>query len=111
MKVKFTPQNSNNYPDLTPGNIYRIIGIEADDYRLINDFGSPYLYPSDLFLLVDSEEPSDWLTEFGEEGERYTYPPELNQAGFFEDYFDDEPTAVRTFHRYQNKQLLTTLGD
>ena len=104
MKVKFTPQNGNNYPDLTPGNVYRVIGIEADDYRLINDFGSPYLYPPYLFLIVDSEEPADWITEVGKEGEGYAYPPELNQPGFFEDYFDDEATAVHTFRRYQDKQ-------
>jgi hypothetical protein len=104
MKVKFTPQNGNSYRDLTADNVYRVIGIEADEYRLINDFGGPYLYPPDLFIVVESEEPADWVTEYGDEGERYAYPPELDQPGFFEDYFDDDPTAVLTFRRYQDKQ-------
>lgn len=110
MKMKFTPQNSNAYPELTPGNVYRIVGIQADGYRLINDFGSPYLYPPDLFLLVDGKEPADWLTEYGAEGERYTYPQELNQPGFFEHYFDDKATAVHTFRPYQSKQRLLAVA-
>jgi len=109
MKVKFAPPNGDDYPDLTPGNVYGVIGIEADDYRLINDMGYPYLYPHDLFLVIDAEEPADWETEYGADGERYAYPPELNQPGFFEDYFDDKPAAVHTFRRYLDKQRLLTV--
>jgi len=59
------------YPDLKPGQAYVVIGIEADDLRILNDAGRPFLYPRRLFTLVDSQEPSDWVTEYGEEGERY----------------------------------------
>lgn len=65
-----TPQ----YSDLTPGQPYGVIGIEADDFRLLNDQGRPYLYPCRLFEVVDPREPDDWVAEFGEDGERYAYP-------------------------------------
>jgi hypothetical protein len=80
-----------------------IIGIEADDLRLLNDEGQPYLYPHNLFVVVDGEEPADWQTEYGEEGERYAYSPELGRPGFFEDYFDGNPAAIHAFHHYLAK--------
>lgn len=102
MKVKLMKKNLDGieYQDLTLGNTYRVIGIEADDYRIINDEGQPYLYPPALFSIVDKHEPADWITEYGEEGERYAYPPELGRVGFFEDYFDDEPQAIAIFRHY-----------
>jgi len=48
MTVKLKQRNID-YPDLTPGQSYVVIGIEADDYRILNDHGRPYLYPHDLF--------------------------------------------------------------
>jgi hypothetical protein len=104
MKVKFVSKDSANYPDLTVGNVYQVIGIEADDYRVLNDEGQPYLYSHSLFTIVDAKEPAEWETEYGEDGERYAYPPELNASGFFEDYFDGRPEEVQIFRRYLNKQ-------
>jgi len=66
---------SSKYRDLTPGNVYRVIGIEADDFRLMNDAGRPFLYPSSIFIIVDPSEPRDWKTGQGPDGERYSYPP------------------------------------
>ena len=106
MIVKLRRRNSR-YPDLTPGQTYVVIGIEADDLRILNDAGRPYLYPRRLFELVDSHEPSDWVTEYGEEGERYAYPWPLNKPGFFEDFFDQKPKAVATFWRIVNQRLAT----
>jgi hypothetical protein len=87
MIVKLLEENPD-YPDLTPNQPYFVIGIEADDYRILNDHGKPYLYRSRLFKVIDSNEPNNWITEYGDDGERYSYPPELNEVGFFEDYFD-----------------------
>ncbi len=103
-------QENAEYPDLTTGTPYVVIGIEADDFRLLNDHGCPYLYPSHLFAVVDSYEPSDWVAEYGEEGERYAYPPDLNGAGFFEDFFDGKDEAVVTFWRTVNQRLALTAG-
>jgi hypothetical protein len=102
MKVRFINRASTKikYQDLTLHNIYQVLGIEADDYRIINDNGLPYLYSADLFTMVDSEEPKEWVTEYGEDGERYAYPPELNRVGFFEDYFDGQTETIIAFHQY-----------
>jgi hypothetical protein len=75
------------YPDLSEAQQYFVLGIEADDYRILNDAGKPYLYELELFDVVEPTEPRDWVTEFGEDGERYSYPAPLNEAGFFEDFW------------------------
>ena len=94
-----------DYPDLTPNQFYYVIGIEADDYRILNDHGKPYLYPSHLFQIVNSNEPEEWITDFGEDGERYSYFPDLNEVGFFEDYFDGKENAVLKFWHNVNQRL------
>jgi hypothetical protein len=91
--------------DLTPGQAYSVIGIEADDFRLLNDAGRPFLYPADAFEVVDPTRPPEWVVEHGDEGECYAYPPPLNEPGFFEDFFDDEPAAVARFWRVVNANL------
>jgi hypothetical protein len=101
MIVKLKKKNGR-YRDLTFGQPYVVIGIEANDLRILNDAGRPFLYPPGLFSLVDSREPVDWITEFGEDGERYSYPPLLNKSGFFEDFFDQKAKAVATFGRVVN---------
>ena len=95
------------YRDLTPGQPYPVIGVEGDDFRILNDAGRPYLYPPGLFKVVDPREPADWVSEFGEDGERYAYPAALNGPGFFEDFFDGKPSAVKTFWRILNQRLAT----
>ena len=106
MTVKLKRRNMQ-YPDLTSGYPYLVIGIEAGDLRVLNDHGRPYLYPVRLFEVVDPREPEDWITELGENGERYAYPPPLNECGFFEDFFDDNAEAVVTFWHVVNQRLAT----
>ena len=98
-------KQSSRYRDLSTRQPYMVIGIEADDLRILNDAGRPYLYPSQLFAVTYRHEPPDWVTEFGDDGERYAYPPALNKPGFFEDFFDDKPKAVSTFWRVVNQRL------
>ncbi|HKP36788.1 MAG TPA: hypothetical protein VJT71_08010 [Pyrinomonadaceae bacterium] len=106
MIVKLTKREAE-YPDLTFGQPYAVIGIEADDYRILNDAGRPFLYPSSLFTRIDSQEPRSWVTEFGEDKERYSYPSALNRPGFFEDFFDEEPNTVATFWHLVNQGFPT----
>jgi hypothetical protein len=98
-------KKSAKYPELASGQLYAVIGIEAGHYRILNDFGRPYLYPPSLFQLVDKREPADWVTETGEDGERYSYPSALNKPGFFEDFFEHKTKAVSTFWRIVNRRL------
>lgn len=104
MIVKLRRKNSR-YPDLSTHQSYVVIGIEADDFRILNDNGKPYLYPTRLFGVIDHHEPLNWVTEFGDDGERYAYPPPLNAPGFFEDFFDEASNAVSTFWRTVNQNL------
>jgi hypothetical protein len=79
---------------LTVGREYEVLGIEADYYRVLNDpetwpYGNdPVLFHPSGFRLLDAKEPSFWVCQIGEEGERYCYPPEWSEPGFFEDYHD-----------------------
>ncbi len=104
MIVKLKKKNAR-YRDLTFGQPYVVIGIDADHLRILNNVGRPFLYPRDLFSMVDPREPVDWVTELGDDGERYSYPAALNKSGFFEDFFDEKAKAVATFWRVVNLRL------
>ena len=95
----------SQYADLSEEQLYFVIGIEADDYRIINDSGKPYLYPANIFTVSDSREPQDWVTNYGENGERYSYPSQLNDPGFFEDVFDHKPEQTSIFWHNVNHCL------
>ena len=56
MIVKLKKKNGR-YRDQTFAQPYVVIGIEADDLRILNEAGRPFLYPPDLFSLVDPREP------------------------------------------------------
>lgn len=95
-------------PELTPGAEYPVIGIEADACRVLNDHGAPYLYPPEIFEVVDPREPAGWIVEIGDDGEKYAYPPMLNPADFFEDFFEGKEDAVKAFWRIVNRCMLMT---
>ncbi|MBW8875329.1 MAG: hypothetical protein JF614_10235 [Acidobacteria bacterium] len=76
------PERDSRYPDLTPGQPYVVLGIEAGDLRILNDQGRPDLYPHKIFTVVDAREPDDWVNELGEDNERYAYPPPSTTADF-----------------------------
>jgi len=104
MVIKYSNPHPD-YDDLTLSADYLVIGIEADDFRILNDRGQPYLYPNSLFKIIDPREPREWVVEIGDDGERYAYPPQLNAPGFFEDFFDSNRVAVANFWRTINAQL------
>ena len=108
MVVKLKRKNPR-YRDLTFGQRYVVIGIEADEFRILNNAGNPFLYPPRIFTVVDAREPVDWVNEKGDDGERYAYPPALNKPGFFEDFFDRKARAVATFWCVVNRRLAATI--
>ncbi len=103
-------RGKRRYRDLTHDRPYVVIGIEADDLRILNDEGRPFLYPARIFRITDSREPDDWVSETGDAGERYAYPSALNGAGFFEDFFDGNRQAVRAFWRTVNERLAAAIA-
>ena len=97
MIVKYIKKGEYSGPHMTIGKLYEVIGIEADTYRIIDDSDEPYLYESNQFEIVDSSEPDFWITDYGDDGERYSYPPSWARVGFFEDYYDKVETVKNQF--------------
>ena len=88
--------------DLTNGREYEVLGIEADDYRILNDGtrGSegcePVLFSPAMFEIVNENKPNNWIEEYGDEGELYAYPSNWKNC-FFEKYFDGVQEAREMF--------------
>jgi len=101
--VKVVLKNSEaiatGYPDLTPKKHYYVFCVECGDFRILNDEDRPFLYPSEIFEIVDSTEPTDWETSYCE-GMRYSGSKELLKPGFIEDYFDGDPGAKKVFEKF-----------
>jgi hypothetical protein len=93
MKARFKRGWWRTYGTLTPGNVYRVIGIEGDDLRIFDDLGDPVLFVPQAFDIVEPAEPIDWIREHGDEGELYAYPAELGKPGFFESWHDGDARA------------------
>lgn len=81
---------------------YLVLAISIDAYRILNSDGDPVLYDSALFDIIDSKEPSNWITEYGEDNTRYCEPRELERYAW-EDYHDEVPEAVNQVSNYLKK--------
>lgn len=51
MRAKYV--GKTNFLVLTHGKLYEILSVEKDWYRVINDSGEDYLYPPELFELLE----------------------------------------------------------
>lgn len=106
MKVKTKPYVHDHVVDeydhqhLEPNKIYNVIGIDDEDYRIINEIGEPILYPKALFDVIESSIPDSWVRQDYEDGEYYIDPPELSRPGFYEDFFDGNPEAIAKFQAF-----------
>lgn len=96
MKVKLKPGWAGTYPEFTLGNVYRVLGIEADDLRIINDAGDPVLYHPRAFTYVDPTYPADWIEKRGDEGEVYAYPAQFREPRYFFEELHDGNANVRS---------------
>ena len=100
MKVKLTKQKhfQGHRLSLVKNREYLVIGIEADDYRIMaseNDI-KPYLYDKSYFDITDNSKPNFWVCS-KEDGLNYCYPPEWNYPGFFEDIHDERKKTLIIF--------------
>jgi hypothetical protein len=93
---------------LTLGKTYQVIGIEGDDYRILDDSGEPILFDPACFDVVDRSEPPFWVS-LNADGLRYAYPPEWLRPGFFEDYHDYKED-VRSEFREQYQRYFGSGG-
>ena len=76
-----------------------MLSIVADELRIVDDTGGPYLYAPQAFDVVDPTEPSDWISERGEDGERYAHPAELSARRLYADWHDKVASARATVSR------------
>jgi hypothetical protein len=102
MKVKLKNEfkGTEGASRLSADRDYYVIGIVIGNYRIVNDCHDPVLYPSDMFIITDPQEPQDWINIYDEDGDRLAYPKEMINPGFFEDYHDRIPEAVKVFWDY-----------
>jgi hypothetical protein len=106
MKVKLLKENK--YKNLNPKMIYEVIGIEGDDFRIINNDNEPCLYSLKLFRIVNKKEPEFWVNEFGEGGERHSYPKAINTPGFFDAFFNGDKKTNNNFETILKKHYPVT---
>ncbi len=85
------------HTSLTVGKRYEVLGICSDNYRVLDDSNDPVLFDPSCFQVVDNAESEFWTNEWGDEKERYAGPKDWERPGFFEDFYDGEPTAYSKF--------------
>lgn len=88
---------------LVIGKQYRVIEVEADDFRILDESGEPCLYPPEAFEVIDSMPDTDWVREVGEDGEVYWGPTDLRESGVWEDYFDRVESAKQKVKPYLDR--------
>lgn len=89
--------DGRHFWSLTVGREYEVLGIEADEYRLLDDTGEPILFDPMCFEIVEPREATFWLSKYGDGGERYAYPPGWGVPGFFEGWHDGVKVIRRIF--------------
>lgn len=57
MKVKF--KGKTEFLILTHNKIYEVLSIEREWYRIVDDSGDDYLYPPNLFEIVEEHKEDD----------------------------------------------------
>jgi hypothetical protein len=83
---------------LTDGRAYRVLELGADPdrrnwFRVECDDGTPALFDSRCFVLLDNELPSTWQIELLDNGSVTIGPPQFLRRGFWEAFFDRDPSA------------------
>ena len=89
--------DGSNYWSLTIGREYEVLGIEGDDYRLLDETGEPFLFDPTCFEVTEAREPDFWTSDCIEDGVRYAYPLGWGVPGFFEAWHDRDEVVQRLF--------------
>ena len=100
-----TGESLTTSPWLTVGREYEVLEISAlvgreIHFRIQTDrTGSPGLWDSRLFETVEADIPADWIASIDDAGNLTLGPAAWQRLGFWEDYFDGDPEAVRTYEQ------------
>lgn len=90
MKVRLDRKHpeAKNYNEFVDGEVYLVVGVEGGHLRVVGEFQRPFLYPRDLFEVVDASIPGDWVVKSDRPGEETKGPEAFLEVGFYEDFFD-----------------------
>ena len=100
---------------LTEGKEYVVLSIFIDQrkkllFRLIGDDGRiPAIYDSQLFSIISSNIPQNWITKV-EEGYMELSPETWSRIGFWEEYFEGESTAKKIFEEEREKIIKSDMN-
>lgn len=81
------------------GREYEVLGLSQDHYQLLNDKDEPVLCDACCFDVKEATVPPFWVSQFGDEGERYAHPAEWSRPGYFENWHDGVPDVVAGFRQ------------
>jgi len=95
--------SKNSYPDITIGNVYFVLGIEGDYFRIFGDLGIALLYHKSRFEVINPDLEPEWIKTIDKNiGEIY-YPPEFINGQIFKDYFSGNIIARNVIHHFAYK--------
>jgi hypothetical protein len=98
-----TGERVKKSPWLTVGKTYTVLAISASPgreilLRLIGDDGDTAgLFSSDMFETIDTRLPPTWIAKLDTDGTLELAPAEWMREGFWEDYFNGDPSAISAF--------------
>ncbi len=58
MKIKYIGERD---VDIIPDKVYEVMSVERDWYRIVDESDEDYLYPPELFEIVEAEPPAPVL--------------------------------------------------
>jgi hypothetical protein len=96
MKVRLKLGWVKAYPELTFGNVYRVLEVRGGYLRLISDAGEPILFILRAFEFVDPAQSADWVSAPDEDGDVYGGPPKLTTPRYFFELWHDGDREVQT---------------
>jgi hypothetical protein len=103
-----TGEEMQRSPWLTIGRDYIVLSVDVYrdkevSFRLISDHSpSPAMFDSREFEVMSGRLPSNWVAWNDETGAFGLRPKKWLRPGFWEDYFNDIPEAIRDFEEERN---------
>jgi hypothetical protein len=109
--VKLTDSRGNPVEHstwMTLGKVYHVLSISCETQqklRLIGDgLNGVALFPLDDFEIVSSKIPAAWIVVWDSSRRYFALTTEAwNQPGFWDRYYERDPTAIRIFDEENEK--------
>ena len=82
------------HPGISPLEEYFVLGISQEDFRIVDDQGEPFLYPKELFEVLDPSLPPGWQFEESPDGAYHLGPTKTLVRGLYEDFVGSDGDRV-----------------